>query len=252
MLASLGWLARAQGDVVRATQAFEKSLALSRERGGKLRVASSLLGLGVVSLDQRDLARAATLLGESLRLADELENIAVIAVTLEWLACLAATTGHDQQGAMVLGAADALRTIHAVPPGFAERAGQERLAAAIRANLGESVFAEQWTAGQHLRLDQAIARGLTIVSDAPASMKPPTIAPAPVIDPVTPFLTHELTPRELEVLRLLAEGRSDRDIAGALSISPLTVGGHVTHLLAKLGVETRTAAVAHALRNGLA
>jgi DNA-binding NarL/FixJ family response regulator len=53
------------------------------------------------------------------------------------------------------------------------------------------------------------------------------------------------------VLRLLAEGLSDREIADTLSISPRTVGGHVTHLLDKLGVDSRTAAVAVALRRQL-
>jgi DNA-binding CsgD family transcriptional regulator len=61
-----------------------------------------------------------------------------------------------------------------------------------------------------------------------------------------------LTPREREVLLLLAGGRTDREIAEALFISPRTVGGHVTNLLAKLGVDSRTAAAAWAIRNGLA
>jgi DNA-binding CsgD family transcriptional regulator len=59
-----------------------------------------------------------------------------------------------------------------------------------------------------------------------------------------------LTRREREVLRLLADGRSDREIAAALSISPKTVGLHVSHLMAKLGVPSRAAAVAHVHRHG--
>ena len=61
-----------------------------------------------------------------------------------------------------------------------------------------------------------------------------------------------LTAREAEVLRLLAQGLSDREIAEALFISPRTVHGHVTNLLAKLGLESRTAAAAFAVRHGLA
>jgi DNA-binding CsgD family transcriptional regulator len=53
------------------------------------------------------------------------------------------------------------------------------------------------------------------------------------------------------VLRLLMEGRTDREIADALSISHRTVNGHVAHVLAKLGAETRTAAAAIAIRNGI-
>lgn len=56
-----------------------------------------------------------------------------------------------------------------------------------------------------------------------------------------------LTPREREVLKWLATGKTDRDIACILGISPRTVHKHLQHLYDKLGVETRTAAVARAL-----
>ncbi len=61
----------------------------------------------------------------------------------------------------------------------------------------------------------------------------------------------ELTPRELDVLRLLVEGKSDREIADALGISPRTVMRHVTGILDKLGVSSRTAAATLAVRHGL-
>ena len=59
-----------------------------------------------------------------------------------------------------------------------------------------------------------------------------------------------LTGRELEVLRLVAEGRSNRDIAGELFISPKTASVHVSNILGKLGAASRgeAAAKAHALR----
>lgn len=53
---------------------------------------------------------------------------------------------------------------------------------------------------------------------------------------------HGLTSRELEVLRLLAAGKSNREIAGALIISERTVARHVQNIFAKLGVHSRTAA----------
>jgi DNA-binding NarL/FixJ family response regulator len=61
-----------------------------------------------------------------------------------------------------------------------------------------------------------------------------------------------LSPRETEVLRLLAGGRSNRAIAESLSISERTVENHVFHILAKLGVDSRTAAATWAVRQGLA
>ena len=57
--------------------------------------------------------------------------------------------------------------------------------------------------------------------------------------------------RELEVLGLVAEGLSDREIAERLVLSPHTVHRHASNILAKLGESSRTAAVAHAARQGL-
>jgi ATP/maltotriose-dependent transcriptional regulator MalT len=76
----------------------------------------------------------------------------------------------------------------------------------------------------------------------------PAPAPAPVAG-IEAERRHGLTPRELEVLRLIADGRSNRQIAADLFISANTAGVHVSRILAKLGVTTRTeaAALAHRL-----
>ncbi|MGH8825675.1 MAG: HD domain-containing phosphohydrolase [Jiangellaceae bacterium] len=60
-----------------------------------------------------------------------------------------------------------------------------------------------------------------------------------------------LTPREVEVLALLARGASNRQIARGLGITPKTVGNHVEHIYTKAGVTTRAAAAMFALQNGL-
>jgi len=60
-----------------------------------------------------------------------------------------------------------------------------------------------------------------------------------------------LTPRELEVIRLVAQGRSNREIAAALVISEKTVKAHVSNILGKLGLEDRTQMAIYAVRNGL-
>jgi DNA-binding CsgD family transcriptional regulator len=61
-----------------------------------------------------------------------------------------------------------------------------------------------------------------------------------------------LTPREREVLRLVAGGQSNREIAAGLFLSERTVENHVRHILAKLDLVSRTAAAAYAIRHGLA
>ena len=62
----------------------------------------------------------------------------------------------------------------------------------------------------------------------------------------TAGLLEALTPRELEVLRLIEAGRSNQDIASRLVISPATLKRHITNLYAKLGVGSRTQALAAA------
>ncbi|MGY0058162.1 helix-turn-helix transcriptional regulator [Streptomyces sp. LZ34] len=85
---------------------------------------------------------------------------------------------------------------------------------------------------------------------------PATCPPNPAAEPTDPAEALGLTPRERDVLRLVALGRSNRQIAGELFISPKTASVHVSNILAKLEVSGRgeAAAVAHRLRlvDGLA
>jgi DNA-binding NarL/FixJ family response regulator len=62
---------------------------------------------------------------------------------------------------------------------------------------------------------------------------------------------HQLTPRELEILTLMAEGYAQREIATRLVISPKTAASHIQHIIEKLGVHSRAQAVAMAYRYGV-
>jgi DNA-binding CsgD family transcriptional regulator/tetratricopeptide (TPR) repeat protein len=92
---------------------------------------------------------------------------------------------------------------------------------------------------------QALARRARL------GLAPPVAAAAPAAVAPTPAEQLGLTPREAEVLALVAAGRSNRQIAQALFISPKTVGVHVSNILAKLGVAGRVEAAAVAHRLGL-
>jgi LuxR family maltose regulon positive regulatory protein len=81
----------------------------------------------------------------------------------------------------------------------------------------------------------------------------PTLKGAPVLTPSSTdqFLLESLSPRELEVLRLIAEGHSNREIGDQLYLALSTVKGHNRVIFGKLGVQRRTEAVARARELGL-
>lgn len=89
----------------------------------------------------------------------------------------------------------------------------------------------------------AVAQGLLVFDE--------TLLPAPAPLPADIELVEPLSSRELEVLRHLAEGLSNKEIARALGISENTVKFHVNAILSKLGAQSRTEAVVRATRAGL-
>jgi DNA-binding CsgD family transcriptional regulator len=124
----------------------------------------------------------------------------------------------------------------------ADRAAYDRTVAAVRSRLDEGGFAAAYGAGRALGAERAIGEAEAAATAAAGAGATPATARA---NPAG------LSARELEVLRLLVAGRTDREIGEALFISPRTAQGHVAHIFEKLGVSTRTAAVAAALQSGL-
>jgi two-component system nitrate/nitrite response regulator NarL len=121
-----------------------------------------------------------------------------------------------------------------------EAAGELALAAGARGLLLRDA-----APGALLAALQAVALGLTVF-DSTLSPVRPTSRAAP-----SPASPEALTPREREVLALLAEGLSNKAIADRLAISEHTAKFHVNAVLAKLGVQRRTEAVVRAARLGL-
>ena len=109
-------------------------------------------------------------------------------------------------------------------------------------------FAARWAEGRTLTAEQAIAASptpdRTSKAQKPAQGRPGHKSVVqPLLDP--------LSQRELEVLQLLAGGASNQEIARALVVAPGTVKLHVSHILSKLGVKSRTRAILRARDLGL-
>ncbi len=155
---------------------------------------------------------------------------------------MAAASGQPERAARLLGAADALRDQLGVAR-LSHHVHGERVLAATRACLGEEAFAVAWTTGRAMLLEAAIADALALAAEAQPS---PLGTMPPVGHPTG------LTRREGEVLRLLGERLTDREIAERLFISPRTASKHVQAILAKLPALPPRAAAAEAKRLGLA
>jgi two-component system nitrate/nitrite response regulator NarL len=117
-----------------------------------------------------------------------------------------------------------------------------------------SQAADAWTAGARgLLLRTAAAAHLltaiTAVGQGLAVLDPALAGALPLDRPRPP--AADLTPREIEVVRLLAEGLSNKAVAQRLSISEHTVKFHINAILGKLNAQSRTEAVVHAIRLGL-
>jgi DNA-binding CsgD family transcriptional regulator len=143
----------------------------------------------------------------------------------------------------LLGVAAAMRERVLRPRDRTQAFSYERTVEVARSVLDERAFASAWEAGRTLSGDQVLSemQSLAMLDSEGSTEQLPA-----------PDLHHGLSPRELEVLRLLADGRSNRAIAEALSISERTVENHVLHILTKLDVGSRTAAATYAVRQGFA
>jgi ATP/maltotriose-dependent transcriptional regulator MalT len=263
-LNNLGEVARCQDDYELAGAWYDASLAIGRELGSKRFVALALHNLGYAALRGGALDQAAACFAESLTLFQEFGSREGIAWCLTGLAAVAAARARQEHGpeeiqpeaacfalcaAHLFGAAEALRDDIGALLWPADRAEHDRYVEGARMVLDTHLWETAWAEGRRIEPEQAIAYALdehhsfggvgSIVPQAPAS---------PVCPPANPA---ELTSREVEVLRLIAEGASNRAIAAQLVISLHTVKRHVAHVLAKLDAASRTEAVARGRKLGI-
>src|SRR5207244_1568400 len=117
-----------------------------------------------------------------------------------------------------------------------------------RRRLGEATFDAVWAAGTALSLDDAVADALKEEAmETDPALTRPRLAAASESDGYAPAVAgaragappHRLSPRELEVARLIADGLSNQEIAVTLMVSVRTAATHVEHILNKLGLHRR-------------
>ena len=264
-LVNLGVLALWRGDLDAAERQFAEALVTGRVAGDRLGIQRAFYHLGLLASIRGDQGRAAAHLAAGLALVDELRDRANPGYFLRGLAAVAVARGWPTKAAQLLGAGDALlQATGALPHRYApERDWHERTLDAARETLGDAAFAEAQAQGRVLSLDEAVTLALDVAGDftaggardiPPGEGRPatPTAAvPAGFAAAPPGTLPEPLTTREVEVLRLMADGLANPEIAARLFIGVGTVKTHVNRLLGKLGATSRTQAVARARARGL-
>jgi ATP/maltotriose-dependent transcriptional regulator MalT len=226
------------GDIERAKRLAERGLTLSREVGERQAISAALYILATLAQAECDHERARDLLEEGLTLSAELGNEADVAHCLEGLASIAGAEGRIAHAARLWGAEEALlENIEAAVYTYVpDRSLQRSRVAAARAQLDEEAFEAAWAEGRTMPPEQAIEYAL----DSPATPKAtPETYPA------------ALSTREVEVLRLVATGMTNAEVAERLFISSRTVSWHLGSIYRKLGFHSRTEATRFAVEHHL-
>ncbi|HEU5098683.1 MAG TPA: LuxR C-terminal-related transcriptional regulator [Roseiflexaceae bacterium] len=230
-----------------AQAAFEASLTRFQQFGDMWGVNAALHSLGEVALKQRDYTTARSRLQAVLSSRWDLGDKKGIVEAFAGLAAVARAQGQRRTAAALGGASEALfESIGTRIPSY-DRANNNNLAD-LSNEMGENQFATIWAEGRAMTVDQAIQYAFAL----------PTMTESTAVQDDDPDLLHQtvepqlegLTPREREVVVLIAQGKSNRAIARALVISEKTAERHVANILSKLGFHSRTQIAAWAVENG--
>lgn len=248
----LGQSAYDQGRIDEARGWSEQSIAIERTLGNRWSMAFSLLNLGKVCEDQGQYAAARDLFAESLQIRQELGDARGVAICLSRLGDAVAAHGDAAAARAHYERSLALFEEIGNPAGrvsallalgkLALHTGDDALPG-LREALRLAI--ETGAAPQIAAAEALLARAAPRQSTEPG---PPAAPPPPQRRPDLPA---GLTAREADVLRLVAQGLTDKEVAERLVVSPRTVSTHLTAIYGKLQVNTRSAATRFALEHGI-
>jgi DNA-binding CsgD family transcriptional regulator len=261
-LGSLATISYGTGDLSASRQHAENALAVALDAGDKQEMGFILLVLACTAADQGDRERARDVIAEAVELGvlgfrsgigqftgPSQFGLAGCALAL---AHLAATVGRLEEVVLLDTAVAAWLTTLPSSGATPTSGGHPHIHAlldqrvAARRTLGQADLDRAVARGRAISLAEAVAEVLSAQAlafgerSAEAALASVTATP------------DGLTVRELEVLRLVASGRSNREIAEDLVLSVRTVERHVTNLYAKIGARGKADATGYAFRHGLA
>jgi len=223
-LPGLGAALISLGRLDRAHDVLDRAVAVARRLEMPRVLADALEQQGHLAAAADDVDRATDLHHEALaeRVEHGLRTFSVD--SLEALAALAARAEPTPEAVRLLAASDQARASMAYPRDPARRRAHQETVADLRAALGDRPFGQAWAEGARLTLGEAAAYARR---SRGARHRPATG-------------WASLTPTELQVVRLVADGLSNPEVGRRLFMSRGTVKTHLSHVYAKLGVANRT------------
>lgn len=241
-LHNLAVAAYGEGDFDQARLLGEQSLAIFRRLDVQNAMAEVLCSLGPILAVTGDPAAGLAALHEAIELARAVGPRWVIAASLEGVASVAAHQGQPHAAVELASGAAALRQDIGVPVRANWQPDLDDTIDQARGAFNAGAYAAAWERGEQSDIGGLLATAahVKIVTTAPVARTKSA-----------PKSTHRagLSARELDVLRLLVDSKTDREIADTLFISPRTASKHVGSILLKLDVTSRNEAAIEAIRN---
>lgn len=251
------------GEHEQAKALIEESLGMAREIGLERMIAGCLAHLGRIALGERDPQLAGRFLLEGLGRVQVSGARRWSRWYLVGLADVAHLRGMVTRAATLIGASEGVLSAAGAHYDHAISTEIDRIIAGVRFELDEETFTRLVGEGRAMSLEEAAAYATESNSTSPSRLEQPH-APAgtssgsqesgtPGDREPTPYPGH-LTEREVEVLRLIAAGKSNQEIASELVLSLRTVERHISNIYQKIGATGkvgRASAATYALTHGL-
>ncbi|MGB7874323.1 MAG: LuxR C-terminal-related transcriptional regulator [Anaerolineales bacterium] len=231
-------LAMQRNNYASAKEFAEETISWFQRAGYQRGIARTLLDLAEIALHDQEYIKANDLLTQSLSYFVKIRDNWSVAFVLELFATLASKLGNFERAAKLFGASESIREMIGMPRHGYEDAVYEKDVTVVRNNLSETVLTQAWEAGRDMTLEQVIE----FVSREPDS-------PSPV--QAETERVGGLTQREWEAAVLIAKGKSNREIAEAMTVTVKTVEAYVTRILRKLGFDSRVQVATWVIDNDL-
>jgi DNA-binding CsgD family transcriptional regulator len=222
-LLGLAEAAAARGEGARAETLFGEAQDQAEATGDRQATARTLAGRAELARARGDLGAAAGLHHRSLELAHEIGELAAVTRSLECVAGLGALAGRPEASARLFGAAAALRERHGLARVALEQPTYDDDVAFTRAGLGDEGWDALSLQGSQLSVDEAVS----LAGRGRGERRRPASG------------WESLTKAEHQVARLVAQGLTNPEVGERLFISRRTVGHHLSHIYAKLGITSR-------------